>query len=367
MEIHRKNLIAYYISAHGYGHGVRSCSIIRAINDLYPQLKVQIVSNLPPNFLSNQFTAGRNAVRQESFDIGMVQLDSIRVDVPSTLERIQQLYSTREKRVQQEAEYLKEQRIDVIVADIPAIPIEAAALAGIPRLAVGNFSWDWIYSEFLPQDPRWAAVVDTLREQYAKTDLLLRLPFCDSMNAFPQIADIPLVSSPGRSRRSEIRDRTQADPAKRWILLSFTTLDWSEEALRRVRRLREYEFFSVLPLAWSAGGIHALDPRGMPFPDMMASMDAVISKPGFGILSDCIANRTPLIYADRTDFREYQVLIDAIEKYTRHMHIPASSLYQGDLRECLERIWNRPEPSEVLPLGGAEIAAQRIAGFLQAR
>jgi L-arabinokinase len=103
----------------------------------------------------------------------------------------------------------------------------------------------------------------------------------------------------------------------------------------------------------------------MPFADMIASMDAVVSKPGFGILSDCIANRKPLIYADRSDFREYAILVDAIRKYIKNVHIPAAELYRGNLEESLARIWQCPEAKEELALGGDRVAARRIAEQLK--
>ena len=206
--------------------------------------------------------------------------------------------------------------------------------------------------------------MDIFREQYAKTDLLLRLPFCDEMSAFPSIEDIPLVASPGKPRREEIASLTQCDPYKKWVLLSFTTLEWNAEALERVERIREYEFFTVDPLRWHRSNIHPLDRRRMTFSDVLASMDVVLSKPGFGILSDCIANQKPLIYADRTNFLEYPILVAAIERYIKHVHIPAERLYLGDLEESLNRIWKSAEPSEILPLGGDRVAAHRIAQFL---
>ena len=286
------------------------------------------------------------------------------MDIPATLEKVKALYSRRKELVETESDYLETHRIGLCVVDIPAIPIEAATTVGIPTVAVGNFGWDWIYSEFMNQDADWGPIINILREEYAKTDLLLRLPFCDSMNAFHTVEDIPLVASPGEARREEIAAWTGSDPAKRWILLSFTTLGWKEEALRRVECISDYEFFTVDPLRWNRGNIHLLDRRRMMFADILASMDAVISKPGFGILSDCIANRKPLIYADRSNFMEYPILVDAIEKYIQHVHIPAARLYSGDLEECLDRIWRSPKPATTIPFGGDRIAAHRIARFL---
>jgi len=361
VEDSKKISVAYYVSAHGYGHGVRSCQIIRTINRLYPRWTVHIVSELPSSFLSNQVGSARNPVRAASLDVGMVQLDSIRVDVDATINRVEQLYARREALLKREAAFLEKNRIDVVVADIPAIPIESAALLGIPSVAVGNFGWDWIYSEFLGRDLRWKPVVETLRQQYGQTDLLLRLPFCEKMDAFPRIEDIPLVASPGRARRAEIAELAGCDADKKWVLLSFTTLGWNRDALAGVERIAGYEFFTVLPLEWDQGNIHAISRDHVPFSDVVASVDAVVSKPGFGILSDCIVNQKPLIYAERSDFLEFPILEAAVRKYLRHVHIPAADLYRGDLRTSLDRIWESSDPREYLPRGGDVIAAHRIA------
>jgi hypothetical protein len=356
----KKNLIAYYISAHGYGHGVRSCDVIRTLNRLYPQLEVDVVSGLPPDFLHNRIGHAGNNIRTESFDVGMVQKDSIQVDVPATLAFIEQLYARREDLVDREISYLKERRVALVVVDIPALPLEAAELAGVPRMAIGNFGWDWIYSGFIQQDLRWERIADSFRNAYTKTDLLLRLPFSEPMRAFPRAEDISLVASPGISRRREISELLDCDAGKKWILISFTSLDWSDEALDRIERIEDYEFFTVYPLAWQRSNIHAVRREQIPFADVIASVDAVLSKPGFGILSDCAVNGKPLIFSDRSDFSEYFILESSIKKYFKYVHIPMDTLYRGDLKPSIDLIWDRPEAVESLAYGGDITAAHRI-------
>ncbi len=353
--------IAYYISAHGYGHGVRSCDIIRAVHDLFPQIEVHVVSDLPPEFLINRIGSARCTIRRGALDIGMVQVDSIRVDVRASLVRVEQLLSKRKELVAQESDFIRRTASRLVVVDIPAMPLEAAAIVGVPCMAVGNFGWDWIYSGFAAQDPRWAAAAALFSEQYARAQLLLRLPFSESMSAFPHVEDIPLVASSGKNRRSEIAALTGCNPEKRWILLSFTTLDWDEDSLSKIEQLSDYEFFTVRPLFWNRTNIHPLDRGQVLFSDAVASVDAVISKPGFGILSDCIVNDKPLIYSDRSDFLEYAVLEDAIKKYLKHLHIPSSDLYRGNLKPGLEGIWSRPQAIGSMGRGGDVIAARRIA------
>jgi hypothetical protein len=365
VQLPSNSSIAYYISAHGYGHGVRSCDVIRALNSHYPQLNIHIISQLPVSFLASRIGGAiHNPVRSESFDVGMVQLDSIRVDVDATLNKVQQLYERRKQIVAQESVFLRENDIRLIVTDIAALPIEAAALLGIPRIAIGNFAWDWIYSAFQSRDVRWKSIVNVFREQYSKTDMLLRLPFSDAMESFPHIEDIPLTAAPGINRREMISRITGCDPDKKWILLSFTTLEWSAHALDRVEQLSDCEFFTVLPLMWKRNNIHSLDREQVTFSDAVASVDAIISKPGFGILSDCVVNQKPIIYAERSDFLEYPILEAAIKKYLKHVHIPADDLYAGNLQTSLDRIWTRPEPKEKLVGGGDTLAAHRIAQLL---
>ena len=355
-----KHPIAYYITAHGYGHGVRSCDILRKWAELYPKTPAIVVTDLPLDFLQNRLGPGNYIFRQAAFDVGMVQLDSIRVDLSATLRAATEMSKKRSTLTENERRWLKDQKIGAVVVDIPSIPLAAATLEKIPSLAVGNFGWDWIYDEFREQDSAWAPIVNQISEDYAKADLLLRLPFAEPMAAFSRQENIPLVASPGKNRRTEIAKNAAIDEKKTWALLSFSTLDWNQSALKNVERLRDYEFLTVKPLAWRGSNLHALDRRDFSYSDVLASVDVVITKPGFGVLSECVMNHKPIIYADRTDFREYAVLEASIKKYLKHAHIPSEQLYRGDLAESLEKILEATEPPQRLSGGGDVIAVQRI-------
>ena len=359
----KKRHIAYYVTAHGYGHGVRSCDILGALLAAHPALKVTVTTDLPETFLRSRlpFVDGRLAVRPGAFDVGMVQKDSIRVDVAATLDEAQELLAERGQLIDYEAEMLRGEGADLVVADIPSIPLEAAAEAGVPAVAVGNFSWDWIYEPFAARDPRWRPIVRMFADGYRQAKQLLKLPFSPAMSVFPKQADIPLLAKPGRSRREELARQSGADPAKRWILLSFTSLDWDAAALCAVAALDDFEFFTVMPLAWDGlANVHAVDRQAIGFADVLASCDAVVTKPGYGILSDCVANAKPIVYAEREDFIEYPLLERELKRYLQNVHIPAADLYAGRLGAALAAIETAPEPREILPRGGAEMAAQLL-------
>ena len=352
--------IAYYITTHGYGHGVRSSDIIRALNKADPTVEVFITSALPESFLRNRLPASSNRYRSATFDVGMVQLDSVKVDVEATRQKVDQLVRQWDVLVDQEMEWLHLNNIDRVVVDIPAIPIDAAKKCELPCIAVGNFAWDWIYAPFEKVDARWQSYIDKFARTYGKADRLLKLPFSEPMVSFKNHIDMPLLSAPGIERREELSRLTGADVDKKWILLSFTTLDWCEASLNQVEQLSDYEFFTVKPLAWSRKNIYAVDRAQVGFADVLASCDAVISKPGYGILSECVVNQKPFIYTEREDFVEYPVLVKAVKEYLQHKHIPAEDLYAGRLGDVLHEIWHQKVPVKKMAVHGAEKAVAEM-------
>ena len=148
------------------------------------------------------------------------------------------------------------------------------------------------------------------------------------------------------------------------MLLSFTTLGWDDGALAAVESLEGHEFFTVKPLAWPGRrNIHAVDRMRMVFSDVLASCDVVVTKPGYGILSDCVANAKPIVYAEREDFIEYPLLERELKRYLKNVHVPAADLYAGRLGPALAAMREVPEPAETLPSGGAEMVADILLGM----
>lgn len=352
--------IAYYITNHGYGHGVRSCDIIRALTERNPQATIHIITGLPADFLLNRLPGCNVEIHARSFDFGMEQLDSVRVDVPKTLEKISALYENESELLHSETAWLQQHHIDVAVSDIPAIPLQAAHEAGIRAVAVGNFSWAWIYEEFIDQDPAWRNIIDRMNAAYRLADYLIRIPFAEPMEVFSNQYPVGLLARPGAPDRDRLAVLSGADPTKKWILLSFTTLEWDDAALHRVTQLEDYAFFTVRPLEWDASNIFAIDREAFLVADLFATVDAVLTKPGFGALSECVANQRPMIYVEREQFREYPVLEAALKTYLTHVHIPSEKLYAGDLAAALNAVWTAPPPREQLAPGGDLAAADLI-------
>ena len=356
--------LAYYVSAHGFGHGARTCDILEAWVAGRPHDPVTVVTDLPPSFFTDRIGPAGLAFRPGSFDGGLVQHDSVRADVRASRESVRRQNAQWDQWVAEESAYLGGLAPAAVVADLPGVPLAAAHRAGIPSVGVGNFGWDWIYEDYREDNSAWVECADRIRAAYGHADRLIRLPFAEPMTAFHSRVDVPIVSTAGRRRRDEIAAAAGVDRESTWVLLSFSSLAWSDEVAQRVARLPGYTFFSVLPLAWTASGIAFIDSADFMFRDLVATCDVVITKPGYGILSDCIANRKPIVYVERTDFREYHVLVEAMDRHLRNQRIDQETLYRGDLTEALDRVMRNPEPPEPLACGGAGVVVDLLASYL---
>lgn len=361
--------IAIYITAHGYGHGTRSCDVLRALHRIALEQQVIVTTDLPRDFLESRLKdCGNITFRPGAFDIGLVQKDSIRADLFQTLEKLEELNASWDKLITQERLFIQHENIGLVVADIPAIPLAAAQRSGIPNIAVGNFSWDWIYEDYAKTDLHWEYFVEKFRAIYNQTDLLLRLPFAPPMEQFPKRKDVPLLAVPGTFCREKIAHISDTDIStnKLWVLLSFTSLDLDFLALENIRKLSgDYEFFCVAPLEYPGSCIHSINRSKVSFANILASCDIVISKPGFGLVSECIVNNKPLIYSDRGEFAEYPYLVEGIEKYLKNVYLPSETLYTGDFFQALEKIKTAPEPTGFIRRTGAEMIAEELIASVQ--
>ncbi len=357
--------IVYYVTAHGHGHSVRTCDVILKLRELHPEIPVILRTAMSPDFFRKRLHGCSCRTEPAAFDVGLVQFDSVEADLEESYRRLADLLHRRPDAIIAEARWLEETQAGLVVVDIPGIPIAAAAAAGIPSIAVANFSWDWIYSEFAERDRRWAPIVSAFAEDYSKADLLIQLPFSAPMEAFSRKVDVGLLAEPGRDRRGEIAEALGLDINRRWVLLSFSSIILSKEAIDNIGELRDYEFLAMPELKCYPANIHHLSDDDFPFSDIVASCDCVLTKPGYGIISDCIANGKPLVHAERKDFREYEVLLGNINRYLKHAQLSMKELYSGRLARALAEIERTPAPTENVARNGSESIVLNMIQNLQ--
>ena len=349
--------VVFYVSSHGYGHAVRTAEVLRALRLLAPTVESEVRTEAPAWI----FPEGVSVVRRR-LDVGVVQPDSFRVEPRQTLERYAALAKGEGSRIEAEAEDLRSEGVRVVVADVPSAAFPIAARAGVPSIGLANFCWDWIYAPYVRESPQHAPLLKHLRAQHAEADLLLRLPFHGDLSCFGRKLDIPLIARRSEADRTETRRRLGLPLEAPVLLLSFGGFRSSGVNVERLAKLREYAFVATTEdgAAAPAPNVFLLPRDGQPYVDLLAACDAVVTKPGYGIASDCLANDVPVLYTPRGRFREEPIIGQALERLGRAIRLPRAALRRCALRPFLERLLTLDQPWTELRLDGADVAAEQL-------
>lgn len=355
-------LLRYYITGHGLGHASRSCRIIAALIARHPAIRCEIVSDAAPWFLADNLPPGI-AVTARTLDVGVRQADSLEMNLAATLTACRALQAGAPRVIASEAADLRRAGVDLVVTDVAALPCAAAAAAGIPAVIVSNFTWDWIYEGFLGTQPDFAEAIAWQRSCYRQASLALRLPFHGPMPPAAEVVDLPLVTRRARLPKDQVRNRLGLTAGQPLALLSFGGFGLEEAHLSGLARLADWVFLAEAPLVAGNPDLRLL-PTDIPYPELVNSADVVVTKPGYGIVAECLAHQTPVLYTPRGNFREQALLVDGLHRYGRAVEIDNERLRRGEWQASLEQLFNRPQPAEQLATDGAEVAADRLAELL---
>lgn len=359
-------MIVCYVSSHGFGHATRAAEVLRALREAEPGLPLSIVA-AAPEWLFRSAIPGEFGYRPVVTDVGLVQRDALAIDLAATAAAWRAWQAGRDAWIAAEAGFLRDGGARLVLADVPPLAFAAAARAGVPAFGLANFTWDWIYRHYAAADPGFEALANACAADYASAEALLELPFTCDNRAFARREPIPLIARRPRLTREQARRRLGLGPGP-VVLLSFGGVGLRAFDLRRLGDLGDLCFLTAgewpeLPANGRAISHAELDAAGCGYEGLVAASDAVVSKPGYGIVTDAIAAGTRLLYADRGDFPEYPVLVREMGQWLTCAHVPSGRLRDGDLGPELRALLARP----VAPppaLDGARVAARRLLAAL---
>ena len=371
----KPDTLVFCVSGHGFGHASRVIEVINAIRRQDPRTPV-IVRTAAARWLFDLTLTSPVEFHQLACDPGVVQIDSLRLDAAETIRHAAAFYDDFPARVARETAFLRQVRARAVIADIPPLGLAAAAAAGIPAIAFGNFTWDWIYRAYEEELRGAPILIPTIEQAYSATSRALRLPMWGGFGAMDPavVVDVPLVARRATRSRDATRAALGLPNERRVVLLSFggyglrhlelDALDLPGYAVVTTGECGIRRAAAPAGTPVSTIDEHALYGSGFRYEDLVAACDVVVSKPGYGIIAECAANRTALLYTSRGLFAEYDVLVDALPRMIRSRFIPQEDLFAGRWLPHLEALLAQPSP---LPpaTDGADVAAGVILSLSQ--
>ena len=350
--------IAYYITGHGFGHARRSVEVVKELLRLRGDLQVFFRTTANPAIF--QELSGRNIhLERVQLDPGAIEKDLFTIDQDATKSAMRQAIEGRERMVASELPFLKQHKIDLIIADIPFIAGDIAEAAGIPIIGITNFTWDWIYEPFFERDFHLAEV----RNSYRKIPTLLKIPFGGRTDWFKEVIDIPVIASAPRRSGEEVLASLKLDLSRPRVLISLRGGISTDALLAAANSARNHLFFSTTPIPANSPEnlLHFPLSKTLTFSDLLSASSIVLSKLGYGIVADCLAARKPILWPRRFGFREDDVTHAEASPYLPMLEIPHEDLFAGNWKSYLDELLKKPMPAANLPTNGAAAAARIIS------
>jgi hypothetical protein len=328
------------ISHHGLGHLAQTAPVLNALHERDPSTEFLIRTALPRATLELRL-AMPFAQTSAPSDCNLVMRDAIRADVPASLAAYRTFHQDWRQKVEAEARRLEGLRVDAVFSNVGYLPLAAAQRAGIPSAAMCSLNWADIFRHYLGREPEAGVILGQMLQAYGQARAFLRpepsMPMADLGN----VVSIPPIVQAGRNRRAELAAKLGLAAGDRLVLVGMGGIAY-RPPVERWPRLPGVVY--IVPDDWAAEhpAIRALHETGMVFRDVLASADAVITKPGYGTYAEAAAAGVPVLTIPRVDWPETVYLNRWLQDNARALEISESALLEGGLAEPLARLWGMP-------------------------
>lgn len=312
--------IIIYVSDHGYGHASRTVALVRNLLKR-KNSEITIKNSSAYNFLKTSLP--RTTIEKIITDVGpLYDWTKNKVDMDLTISNYLKFIKNEQSWISKESSSFKKKPADLIIADISPMALRLAEQVRCQALSISNFSWIDIL-EKLPAHQNKKNVLEWLKESFPLAEFAIKLPLSMKLHGYPRIKESGLLSrNLTSSRKNILQNFGMGTYPISSYLGEYKTKIFTKNRSTNVIELR-------------GGNIFLNDKRiknefyeGQ---NIVAISQLVVTKIGYGIMSDCLKFRRPMILISRGNYPENESLRKEIEKFSI-----AKILDINDSREGIE-------------------------------
>jgi hypothetical protein len=346
------------ISGHGYGHAAQVVPVLNALGLLVPGLTAILRTTVPASFFRDRLAIPwEHSPGQQ--DVGCIQDGPLKIDIEATWAAHQHFHNTWDTRLSHEVAAMQAASPALVLADTPYLAIEAGSRAQIPTVALVNLTWDLVLKEYCrATDHSQQQLIQRIRESYAKADMALRITPAPNIDVFSNMIDIGPIASPNSPEQERLASILALKPKERTVLVGFGGIPLPSLPLEQMEQLHPYRFLIDGPVPPGYSRIHSIETLPLSFKTLLASVDVIMTKPGYGTIVEAVALQQPVVYVRRYNFADEPPLVDYLQRHGRGVELSIDDFTQGRWELVLPQALASPMPPlQPPPTGAAEAAA----------
>lgn len=272
------------------------------------------------------------------------------------------LFAAWDEVVDEEVARLRALKPDLVLANVPFISLSAAKALGIPAVAISPLNWADIYRAYCGQRPNGGVIHAKILAAYQSATVFLQPMPSMPMDNLPNRRRIGPVARLGHLQRETLAGLFPREVNERLVLVSFGGIRGRHEF--RLPRISGVRWLVPNDYASARSDITQRSATGMPFIDLLASSDIVVTKPGYGLFVEAACNGVKVAYVPRPDWPEAHYLIEWITTNWVARELGYEPFLGGDIEEQIQELLCTPTPRRMAP-GGVDEALGIISELLQ--
>lgn len=348
------------ISAHGLGHLAQTAPVLNALTARMPALRLTVRSGLPQEKLTRRIDTDFDHVHQAS-DFGYVMHNAVDIDRTASAKRYLEFHADWSQRVATEADWLADKRINAVLSNVAYLPLAAATQAGIAAAGLCSLNWADLFAHYFGHEDWAEKIHGQMLAAYNAGRGFVRVTPGLPMDSLDHI-DVAPIAQIGRRDRRRVAQLLKLDENGRWIMVAMGGMEFR---LPVENWPHTPGFNWLLPSEWKVqrDDVRGVDIDGLTFSDLLASVDAVITKPGYGTFVEAACSGIPILYLRRDDWPETPHFAAWLGMHARADVLSRERLLAGDFIDDLQKLWHTLPPA-VPMASGAEQAVDWLMANL---
>ena len=322
--------ICFYISDYGYGHASRDIAIIRKILNKNKDVKIFVKTDGPYNFVRQSLPQKNVEVMQTKNDIGVVfKENSVSVDIERTKKMLEEWLNSWDEYIHNERRFCEKNEINLILSDIVPQPFIVADELDIPSIAISNFTWHYIFYNLFGD----TLATERIKEAYQCAEMALVLPFNEEMDflKFRKRKEISLVSREITVDRRAMRRKCGVSDDELLVYVG-VGLSFGSSYLSRMKNINKpnVKFLVSSNAELPFENVIRIPNNETETQNYISMCDLVVSKTGYGTVSEAVRAKIPMYLLKREGFKEDELIGNKVEELGIGKFISEKSFLDGD-------------------------------------